>query len=97
MGSNSGTLWAISATQKPIAPALSLTQTQHAPSLRPAAATCSPRTEDGGLCPAGAGGTGSELGQAQYGPCLIQPCAQFSPGALEPSAHPDTNLGMKKR
>lgn len=56
VGSNSGTLWAISAAQKPIAPALSLTQTQHAPSLHPAAAMCSPRTEDDGLCPAGAGG-----------------------------------------
>lgn len=42
------------------------------------------------------GGTGSCLGQPQWGSCLIQPCAQLHPAALEPSAHPDTNLGMKK-
>lgn len=44
MGSNSGAQWAVSATQKPVAPALSLTQAQQAPSLPPAAATSSPRT-----------------------------------------------------
>lgn len=49
MGSNSGALLAISATQKPIAPALSFTQTQRALSLHPAAATCSPHSEEDGL------------------------------------------------
>lgn len=56
MGSNSGALLAISATQKPVAPALSFTQPRRAPSLHPAAATCSPHSEEDGL---GTGGTGS--------------------------------------
>lgn len=45
VGSNSGTLWSISARQKPIAAAPSWTQAQPGPSLPAAAATCSAHTE----------------------------------------------------
>lgn len=85
VGSNSGPLWSISATQKPIAPAPSLAQTQRAPSLHPAAATCSPCTEDGGWCPAGTGGnrllagTGSIRLLSYSALCSI---ASWSSGAL---------------
>lgn len=88
VGSNSGTLWSISATQKPFAPAPSLTQTQQALSLPPAAATCSPHTEDGGWCPAGPGGDRLLAGTGSMSPLsysALCSTASWSSAALCPS------------
>lgn len=94
VGSNSGTLWSVPATQKPIAPAPSWTQAQHGPSLHPAAATCSPHTQDGGWSPAGSGVDGLLAGTASMrllsysALCSIASC---SSGALCSSWHKPGN------
>lgn len=100
MGSNSGTLWAISATQKPTAPALSLAQTQRAPSPHPAAATCSPHTGDECLARGAWGdtvlaGAGSIRLLSYLGLCSI---VALSNGALCLSWHePGSSLRRTKR